>query len=258
MDVECLSYEEFRDVCENNESCSPNVIRLLEDSFRIYASVLFLMAIPAIFGAIGTIYFRAFHPNEFFSRFSRSESFLMAFTKQNRKWLKCIFIFHLATLFFAFYAYSEAAEACMGARTNSGSEFVQPQSAENVLVLGLILISGMAVLSTWVACFIPIRGELTNQPEDEGRECTSIFIMNYCCCKQFRARPSSEPQICRTFTILASRLCPTLPGKKTANLLRNCTFVILRAFFNCLFCFTCAPIGWILETCYVQRHYVTL
>eukprot|EP00466_Bigelowiella_natans_P002315 jgi/Bigna1/82606/fgenesh1_pg.94_\ len=93
MDVECLSYDEFRDVCENSESCSPNVIRLLEDSFRIYAStqVLFLMAIPAIFGAIGTIYFRAFHPNDFFSRFSRSESFLMAFAKQNRKWLKCIF-----------------------------------------------------------------------------------------------------------------------------------------------------------------------
>mmetsp|Transcript_27140 Transcript_27140/g.43632 ORF Transcript_27140/g.43632 Transcript_27140/m.43632 type:complete len:188 (+) Transcript_27140:36-599(+) len=39
MDVECLSYDEFRDVCENSESCSPNVIRLLEDSFRIYASV---------------------------------------------------------------------------------------------------------------------------------------------------------------------------------------------------------------------------
>jgi len=65
----------------------------------------------------------------------------------------------------------------MGARTNSGSEFVQPQSAENVLVLGLILISGMAVLSTWVACFIPIRGELTNQPE--GKSETMLYQQSW-------------------------------------------------------------------------------
>jgi len=183
----CLPYQQFRNVCEDRTSCPDVEIATLNIAFIVYAIVFVLMTIPTFFAGIGMCTFRARHPNEFFGPFTRYENCLILMLKSNRSFIQMMTVFHIVTLGFAYYAFSAMSRACGDAQTNENDDFQQDNDASDILVLGFLLCAFTGVLSTFCSCNVSVRGELTNQPNDEGRECGKT-VSNYCCCKSFRGK----------------------------------------------------------------------
>ena len=246
--VSCLGYDAFRDQCEDKRSCPASTVTTLGASMTIYGLVFGLMSVPALAGGYGLIYFRGLHPNDFFGPLSRVESLWLMFAKMNRPIIQALFVFHLLTFGFAFYALSVVNDRCPDAETVEGDKWQMAQDASNLLFLGVFLVFGYGAFSTWVACNCPVRGELINPQRDAGREC-SDSVADCCCCRKYRARADSDVRICRYLTRNIKALCP--------RRLKSCTFEVLRFIFNTVFLLTCEPVGWLLQTCWDNRHYVS-
>jgi len=246
----CLSYDAFRAACEDTTSCSEEPINTLQVAMIIYALVLVFMAMASCLGGSGTCYFRAWHPTEFFTRhFTRGENVLMTGAKSHRKCIQCLSLFHIVTLGFAFYAFSVVAEKCSTAENLQGGDFRMDDDTRNLLIVGLILVAGYTVLQTLCNCFCMVRGELLDAESDSGRECGD-FCANCCCCKKYRARGFKEVRICKSLVFSLQEACFCSQHLKTL------CYVVLRFICNLLFCLTCEPIGFLLESFWVNRHYI--
>ncbi|GAB5373185.1 hypothetical protein AAMO2058_001728500, partial [Amorphochlora amoebiformis] len=159
--------------------------------------------------------------------------------------------FYVPTVAFAAWALSVVSEKCSSAKTVGGDDFRLEENAQAALAFGAAVVIGFVIIQTFVNCTCQVRGELTDPAFDEGRECPDT-VSYWCCCKSFRARPWRDVKCFKFIAKGIKRTCSFC-----STYLASLVYTLTRLLFNCIFLATCQPIGWALETAWVNRHFIS-